>query len=230
MAKLIIGCIVIVFIIVCFALSKKKKIIQKKFSDILTIISILVTLVGLIIPGTSSYYAFSLGKTINISPFLNNYEIVQNNYYKNEISSNGNKYCLNLFCRKEGLTEWSCTENVKPGDTLEYMIQYHNIEDCEQHNVMLNCSMPDSMTLVDNSLRLKNANHPDGTDIIDVNSLTDNGINIGDYASNSNAYIIFKAKIEDDKSVPNTYCARLWIKGTVNESVLLNFLDVNVNK
>lgn len=103
-------------------------------------------------------------------------------------------FTLTNQVRLKGTTTWSTQVNANVGDTVEYMIGYKNISGATVYDVMLQDSLPTNMQYVPGSTKLKNANHPTAVTITS-DTLTTTGINLGGYTNNSNAYVLFEAKV-----------------------------------
>lgn len=95
--------------------------------------------------------------------------------------------------RIKGTTDWKDEVEAKIGDTLEFMITYKNVSGQTVSNVMVQDSLPTNMQYIAGSTKLANANHQQGVVVSD--GLTEQGINIGDYANNAKAYVMFEAKV-----------------------------------
>ena len=95
--------------------------------------------------------------------------------------------------RLSGTTTWAKNVNAKPGDTVDYMLSYANTGTTEQKDVVLKDTLPTGLSYVTGSSKLKNATHPNGDATSD--GIGAGGINIGDYAKDSNAFLLFSTKI-----------------------------------
>lgn len=130
------------------------------------------------------------------------------------------EYSITTNVRKANTKdEWGDNLNVKVGDEIEYQILYENIGDENQNNVMIRDILPNGIEYISGSTRLWNANYPEGTTNTD-DAIATTGINIGNYAPGTNAYIRFKGKVTG-KNIPyglNTLTN--WVQGGVNDIVL----------
>lgn len=63
---------------------------------------------------------------------------------------------------------------------------------------MLKSTLPEGLEYVDGTMALYNSTHPDGFAVKEGAVLFSDGINIGSYDSNSNAYLRFRPKVVDD--------------------------------
>lgn len=98
--------------------------------------------------------------------------------------------------RMNGTKEWKDGVQAKKGDTVDYRLSYANTGTTEQKNVVLKDVLPKGLTYVPGSTKLQNASFPSGKAIAD--GINAGGVNIGHYAANSNAFLVFSAKVEGD--------------------------------
>jgi uncharacterized repeat protein (TIGR01451 family) len=101
--------------------------------------------------------------------------------------------------RKEGDAAWQKTIATKPGDKIEYRIGYDNIGETQQNDVIVKDTLPEKVSYTNGSTTLKNATFPNSTATAD--GVTSNGINIGNYTPNSNAFVYFKAVVPQEKDL-----------------------------
>lgn len=101
---------------------------------------------------------------------------------------------------KHGKNEWTDDLAVQPGETVDYLIYYKNTGSIQQDNVVVKDTLPAGMSYVDGSSTLGNSKHPNGTKISD--NVTKGGVNIGSYAPNGNAWVIFSAKVNQNDQLP----------------------------
>ncbi len=135
--------------------------------------------------------------------------------------------------RKAGeTTDWranwteSVTANV--GDEVEYRIMYDNTTAVSAQNVMVKDVLPNNVAYVNGTTYLYNTNHPDGIQLSDNVATT--GVNIGDYAADSNAYVIFKARVNDDTLICGQNTLTNWGQVQAGEQAYQDPADVIVNK
>lgn len=118
--------------------------------------------------------------------------------------------------RIKGTKEWSETVDAKVGDIVEFMIGYKNKSGKEAKDVMVLDSLPNNLQYVPNTTMLKNANHPNAVKVT-TDTLTTTGINIGSYANEANAYVLFEAKVIDKTLDCNKRTQMInWVKITAN--------------
>lgn len=103
-------------------------------------------------------------------------------------------FTISKQVRIKGETEWKESVNAKVGDIVEYMITYQNLSGKTVSNVLMQDILPSNMKYVEKSTKIKNAENPEGK-TVDADTLTKDGINIGDYENKGNAYVIFQAEV-----------------------------------
>ena len=87
---------------------------------------------------------------------------------------------------------------VKKGDVVTFKVRYENTGTMNQTNVVVKDSLPDSLEYVAGSAKLYNNNNPDGTAVND-DIVTENGMNIGDYAGGTGwAEVTYQVVVKDD--------------------------------
>jgi uncharacterized repeat protein (TIGR01451 family)/LPXTG-motif cell wall-anchored protein len=109
-------------------------------------------------------------------------------------------FSIDKQVRVAGQTEYKDSVTSKPGDTLEYRIEYKNTGTIQQNNVVVKDTLPKNVTYVAGSTTLKNAANPAGKAVSD-NLTNGTGINIGNYTAGSNAYVKFSAKVAAEKDL-----------------------------
>ena len=109
------------------------------------------------------------------------------------VKTTQSNFSVDKQVRVQGQTEYKENVTAKAGDTLEYRIEYKNTGTLPQTNVVVKDVLPKNVNYIAGSTTLKNANNPNGKTVAD--GVTTTGINIGDYAAGSNAYVKFNAKV-----------------------------------
>lgn len=131
--------------------------------------------------------------------------------------------------RVAGETEYKTNITAKPGDKLEYRIQYKNTGSIQTNNVVVKDTLPAHVSYLAGTTTLKNGNFPNGKTISD--NLTTKGVNIGDYPAGINAFVKFEAKVDD---VAKLKCGLNKLTNTVSVQVgdetKTATATVNVNK
>jgi conserved repeat domain len=119
-------------------------------------------------------------------------------YVTFNITADQPNFTLEKQVRLAGTTEWKETVEAQPGATVEYQLKYANTGTTEQNNVVLKDTLPTNISYVKGSSYLKNVSNPTPKNVSD-NLVSSTGINIGNYAPNSVAYLKFSAKVNADK-------------------------------
>lgn len=116
--------------------------------------------------------------------------------------------------QKDGASAWSQAITAKSGDKINYRIQFKNSGEVAMKNVIIRDILPTGMTLVKGSTKVYNSNNPNGV-VVSDNITSNSGINIGDYAAGSNAWIYFSATIDSS------------VSEKCNNSILRNVVQAN---
>ena len=98
----------------------------------------------------------------------------------------------------DGGAAWQKEVEAEVGDEVEFQIAYQNLETVAVSDVMIKTVLPDRLEYVDGTMMLYNSTYPQGFAVEDGAVLFSDGINIGSYESNSNAYLRYRAKVVDD--------------------------------
>ena len=96
---------------------------------------------------------------------------------------------------KSGANAFAKSINVNAGDTVDYKIQYKNTGSTRQDNVVVKDKLPTGVTYVAGTSKMYASTTQGQWASISDNVVTSNGVNIGSYAPNGNAYVTFKAKV-----------------------------------
>lgn len=109
-------------------------------------------------------------------------------------------YTVDMQVRPAGEADaaWQEEISAKVGDEVEFQIAFQNLETAAVSDVMLKSTLPDGLEYVDGTMTLYNSAHPEGFAVEEGTVLFADGINIGNYDSNSNAYLLFRVKVVDD--------------------------------
>lgn len=111
-------------------------------------------------------------------------------------------FVMNKRVSTHGANQWSKNVTAKPGDTVDFMIEYRNTGSTRQDNVTIRDTLPAGLTYVPGSTRFGNSQHPNGVSASD-NVTNGTGINIGSYMPNANAWLIFSARVASNSNLPN---------------------------
>jgi uncharacterized repeat protein (TIGR01451 family) len=100
----------------------------------------------------------------------------------------------------EDISKWREHAEAKPGDRVEWRLEFKNSGKTKLSGVDMFDDLPDHMSIVPGTTEIYNSNNPNG-----VNAGTDavvkNGIDVGHYNPGSNAIVIFDAKIADEEEL-----------------------------
>ncbi|MBP6038209.1 MAG: DUF11 domain-containing protein [Candidatus Saccharimonas sp.] len=104
-------------------------------------------------------------------------------------------FTVSKMVRAENATDYSETITAKAGDTVVYRIEYKNTGTTTQNNVVIRDQLPAGMTYVPGSTYLassaSNGQYVQQT----AETVTQQGINIGNYLPGGNAFVKFSAKV-----------------------------------
>lgn len=116
-----------------------------------------------------------------------------------------NAYKVDKTVRNVTNGEKSVSDSVdaKVGDIVEYQIYFENTNDESLNDVVVRDLLPNNMEYIPGTTKLYNGSNPNGTINTD-DTITTTGINIGNYAPGSNAYIRFRAKVVDKSMICGT--------------------------
>lgn len=91
----------------------------------------------------------------------------------------------------------SDTTDVKVGDEVTFKVRYQNTGTMDQLNVVVRDTIPEGLTYIPGSTMLYN-NNLTGGKVVNDDLVTENGMNIGDYAGGSGwAEVTYKAKVNE---------------------------------
>lgn len=96
---------------------------------------------------------------------------------------------------KAGANAFAKSISVAPGDAVDYKIQYKNVGTTRQDNVVIKDQLPAGVSYIPGTSKMYASTTQGQWASISDNVVTANGVNIGSYAPNGNAYVTFKAKM-----------------------------------
>lgn len=111
------------------------------------------------------------------------------------------KFTVSKLVSKHGDNKWVENYSAKPGETVDFLIQYKNTGDVQHDDVTFRDTLPAGTTYVSGSTIYGNSKYPKGTKASD-NITNETGINVGSYAPGANAWVIFSAKVADNDNLP----------------------------
>lgn len=144
---------------------------------------------------------------------------------RNDVIFKDDIFYVDMRVRKEGTIDWTRGIDAEVGDVVEFQFMYKNTTKETSHDVMIRSILPTNMEYIDDSTILYNSNYQSGVSVKN-NTVTTNGINIGNYNPYGNAYIRFKAIIKNYNLVVGTNQLVTWISATSNGEALYD--DVNI--
>ena len=101
---------------------------------------------------------------------------------------------------------WVESVKAKQGDIVDFFIEYTNTGTIQQDNVVIKDVLPAGLEYIKNSTTLYNANYPTsagGLKVVD-GVVSSTGINIGNYAAGSNAFVTFSARVTSKSTTCDT--------------------------
>lgn len=181
-----------------------KKNVVKALSDSV------ITKSGVSVGDVPGCYAFSRYVTIKVKP----------------VFTDAN-FTVEKTVRKAGDKTWSESVDAQVGDKVEYNIHYKNTTEGKVENVMFKDVLPTNMKIV-GDVKLYNATNPNG--LVKTGDIVKDGINIGGYDINGDAYIRFTAEVIDNNLICGKNTLRNWGQIGVNAITLQDSADVVVQK
>lgn len=129
-----------------------------------------------------------------------------------------------------GEKKWSNYVNAEVGDIVEFRISYQNLHKTEnQDHVAIKDILPKNLRYVPGTTKLVNAKYPDGT-VVSPDGIILNGLSIGSYGPNANAYIYLRAEVVDDGLACGNNTLTNWAQGSVGVVTIQDYANVVVNK
>ena len=99
---------------------------------------------------------------------------------------------------KHGENKWSENYTAKPGDTVDFLLQYKNTGEVRQDGVTFRDTLPEGLSYVPGSTTWSNVLTQD---VAAPDELLTKGINIGSYAPGGGAYLIFSATVDSKEAL-----------------------------
>ncbi len=115
--------------------------------------------------------------------------------FKVKVSIPSPNFTVEKKVRLSGASTWAKSITANPGQKVDYQIGYANTGTSTQSNVIAKDTLPAGVGYVGGSTTVKNADNPNGNglQINNNNLVAANGLNFGNYAPSSNAFIRFSA-------------------------------------
>lgn len=140
-----------------------------------------------------------------------------------------NTISVRKYVRKHGDKEWKDFIVAQAGDTIEYAIEFNNIEGNRLSNVVVKDLLPKNIKPIAGTTKLYNGSFKKGLVIDD--DLFSKGYNIGDYKTGSNAIVFFGAKVVDENLTCGISRVRNWGQAIVaKDKGAQDYADVMVRK
>ncbi|WP_288854796.1 hypothetical protein [uncultured Bacteroides sp.] len=114
---------------------------------------------------------------------------------------------------------WYDTVDANVGDKVEFQIHYQNTSTDWQEHVAVRDALPSNLRYVEGSTKLMSANHPSG-DPVNEDYLVGDGLKIGAYSANANAYLMFTAEVVDDNLADGSNTLINWAQVRVGDTVM----------
>ncbi len=105
-------------------------------------------------------------------------------------------FTLNKTVQLDGGSDWKETVAATAGNKVRYRIQFKNTGNVELKNVVIRDLLPADMTYVKGTTILYNSANTNGKTVAD-GIVSENGLNIGNYAKGTEATIYFYATVND---------------------------------
>lgn len=133
--------------------------------------------------------------------------------------------------RLVGDTEWHNYVDAKVGDKIEFQTQYKNtdLRGNTHTNVAMRAILPSNLRYVQGSSKIYTVKCPDGL-TFDQDTLVENGIYIGSYGVNSNAYVRFTAEVVDENLADGITGLVNWVQVSVDGVTLQDYSTIRVAK
>ena len=129
-------------------------------------------------------------------------------------------FTIETQVRHAGDKEWQDAVTANVGDKVEFQIEYQNISDELQNNVVIRNILPPNLFYISGSTKIKNSSHPNGA-TVNEDHIIDDGIQVGDYSPNANVYVMFTAEVIDDSLANGQNTLINWGRASVNGEKLL---------
>ncbi len=178
------------------------------------------------------------GGNINIQP-NNSASGGNNNIQPNNSAGGGNiniqlddfvpDFAVIQKVRLAGDSKWRDYVEASLGDVIEVQIEYQNTGKTTHSNVMMRSVLPANLVYVPETTLLYNGSLSEGVSP-DPDSLTTNGINIGNYEPQANAFVRFSAKVVDVNLATGSNTLVNWVRVTVDNVTLQDYASVIATK
>ncbi|MFZ1360790.1 MAG: LPXTG cell wall anchor domain-containing protein [Candidatus Saccharimonadales bacterium] len=139
-------------------------------------------------------------------------------------------FTVNKEVSKHGENKWVDNYTAKPGETIDYLIEYKNTGTTQQDNVVVKDKLPAGMEYINGSTKFGTKAQPNGTPASD--NITKDGINIGSYAAGASTWVLFSAKVAVNDKLPacGANTLRNVARVEIDEGSKEDTADVTVNR
>ncbi len=124
-------------------------------------------------------------------------------------------FTLDKKVSKHGENKWVEEYKAKPGETVDFVLQYRNTGDVQHDDVTFRDMLPKGLTYVPGSTKWGNARGNYNVTSNDGNLTNGTGINVGSYLPQAGAWTIFSAKVASNDKLPECGVNKLVNKGRV---------------
>lgn len=124
---------------------------------------------------------------------------------------------------------WKMTTDAQIGDIVEFLVEYRNISDDIQQNVMMQTILPQNMKYLPGTTTLYNGKYPYGTTFVSDDLFAD-GLNIGNYGPKVTAYVSFKAEVVNVCLQPGSNTLVSWTQCCVGGICLQDYACVTLQQ
>ena len=138
------------------------------------------------------------------------------------------EFTVSQKIRITGDTEWHNCVDAKVGDELEIQFEYQNTSENEHVDVAVRDILPANLGYIPGSTTIYTTQTPTGLKKED--GIVGNGIYIGTYGSNSNAYVRFRVRVVDINLANGVTGLVNWSQACVNGVTLQDFATVRVSQ
>lgn len=138
-----------------------------------------------------------------------------------------NNFTVKAAVRLAGEKKWSKCIDAKVGDKIELQIEYTNTSSERQDGVALRDILPANLHYIEGSTKIKNARYPNGNNIRENYLITD-GLKIGNYNPDANAYLIFTAEVVDDDLSEGLNTIENIVSGGMKNTIIEDSVKINI--
>lgn len=114
------------------------------------------------------------------------------------------RYTITKQVALPGETNWRENVDVKPGDTVSWLVTFTNTGKTDLKSVKMVDEVPSGLTVVPGTVKLTNGNYPNGY-IYPDSAIQANGrqvnVDLGNYNPGILAYLSYRTKVADDASL-----------------------------